>query len=318
LRSLSCFPSQANAGLITQPCLSGDDDATIGRRLWRNAEDYLDRLDAAWLSNGKADLVIRNAIDVLGKGPGRKRIRDWIGNDRPNLLTEVATAAKRWLADECCVFLADADLSTERWTPYRNWADSLSPSDTIITFNYDRVLELLIQSGRDNLLVVDPEKVNLNNHQTPVFKLHGSVDWTFNPEENVFSVSNNEAARKSLPNQFGIATPGPSKKQSTKLLKLLWSRALQRLSNAQAAYLLGYGFPETDTEALSAILGAMWSKRPDPTGVRPWIVLGPDVTDDRIQRVAGIFRHLYNASEVTLPMYAQDFIAIHAMKYPAI
>lgn len=297
--------------------LSGNDTATVGRSLWRDAEDYLDRLDGAWLSKGKPDQVIRNAIDILAKGPGRQRIRDWIGNDRPDLLTEVVTAAKRWLADECCVFLADAELGTERWTPYRNWAESLTPLDTIITFNYDRVLELLIQSGRDNLFVVDPEKPNLSDYQTPIFKLHGSVDWTFDTDKNVFIRAGNDAARNSLPNQFGIATPGPSKKHSTKLLKPLWRRALKRLSDSQSAYFLGYRFPETDTEALCAILGAMWPRRPDPSGVRPWIVLGPNVADERTQRVAGLFRHLYNAKEITPPMYAQDFIAIHAMKHPS-
>ena len=46
----------------------------------------------------------------------------------------------------CSVFLQHAETSGEKWGPYIRWASKLRPSDTIITFNYDLVLEKLAAS----------------------------------------------------------------------------------------------------------------------------------------------------------------------------
>jgi hypothetical protein len=55
----------------------------------------------------------------------------------------VRTTARRLVAAECAAFLQHVDPTREQWRPYRRWAASLTPNDTVVTFNYDRVLEML-------------------------------------------------------------------------------------------------------------------------------------------------------------------------------
>jgi hypothetical protein len=50
----------------------------------------------------------------------------------------------RALAAECAACLLDLDGKEEIWHSYREWASSLDPQwATVISFNYDRVLEEL-------------------------------------------------------------------------------------------------------------------------------------------------------------------------------
>ena len=67
----------------------------------------------------------------------------------------LARAARRALAVDCSVFLRSAQLNTERWQPYKDWANRLHANDTVITFNYDHVPELLASETK-NLHVVGP------------------------------------------------------------------------------------------------------------------------------------------------------------------
>ena len=52
-------------------------------------------------------------------------------------------AARRLLGAECCSFLHSVDVAAERWRPFHRCASQLTGEDTIVTFNYDRVVELV-------------------------------------------------------------------------------------------------------------------------------------------------------------------------------
>lgn len=55
----------------------------------------------------------------------------------------MSRTARRLLAAECSVFLDCADLHREQWEPYFDWTSKVGQLDTIISFNYDRVVETL-------------------------------------------------------------------------------------------------------------------------------------------------------------------------------
>src|SRR4051794_16114286 len=55
----------------------------------------------------------------------------------------VSGAAKRIMAAECSAFLIDTDLKSEKWSPYMQSARELDANHTIITFDYDLVLDRL-------------------------------------------------------------------------------------------------------------------------------------------------------------------------------
>ncbi|MFT5327805.1 MAG: hypothetical protein ACI8P0_005701 [Planctomycetaceae bacterium] len=296
---------------------TGTEHTLNGSRLWTNAEEYLDRLDSARSSSNPAEDVIREAIEKLIHGHDEfvhvlHIIRKWIDQNRKLLVEQVALASKQWMAAECCVFLEDVDLNTERWTPYKNWAESLTVDDTIITFNYDRVLETLIEHKHGDLAIVDPVEC-VTAATTLVFKLHGSVDWKYSVQERKFHVTDEpDACMSLLLESFGMATPGPSKKIATGALKKLWSLAIGHLESADNVFFLGYRFPETDTEAMRALLLAMRRgshKRDRLTEV----VLGPDTSDDRVQRLQGLIAWTLGSAQAPRPLYAQDFMTLYAM-----
>jgi hypothetical protein len=104
------------------------------------------------------------------------------GND-PVVAERVAAMAKRLVAAECC-FFRDSDVRYERWDPYVSWARQLQDDDTVISFNYDRVVEVAAtRAGR----VVDPRlgsESSLSRGIT-LLKLHGSIDWSTDSEGRV-------------------------------------------------------------------------------------------------------------------------------------
>ncbi|MFT5323140.1 MAG: hypothetical protein ACI8P0_000986 [Planctomycetaceae bacterium] len=300
-------------GLGERVHTAGDSGETQGRRLWQHAEEYLDRLDSALHSRGSKEDVICKAIKAAAGF--ETSFVDWIEKTgKTDLLKSVVLAGKRWMAGECCVFLKDADLGTERWTPYKNWAKALTADDAILTFNYDTVLETLITNGHGDLVISDPRLGSITTQTTPVFKLHGSVDWKYSSkeQERFFYVDEPESCMTQTLDSFGMATPGPSKKIATGQLKPLWDRALEYLKEASYVYFVGYRFPESDTEAMRALLTAMKQGSKARTVITS-VILGPDTNDDRVQRLDGLIKETLKKPPVVLPLYAQDFMTTYAM-----
>jgi len=194
-----------------------------GLRLWRNAEEYLDRLDsAAPTPDGDVQTYKSSARDVLWRAVEQclssrdisalHKYRDNIqGNAaRSEELNNILLEAKRWMAAECCAFLKTADPTSERWEPYRDWLATLTADDTVVTFNYDRVIETLVAHVKDEYLrnkyqVLLPNE-SLANDCIHVLKLHGSVDWQ--RSNGTYWKSHDTSAIKASLDSIAIATPG--------------------------------------------------------------------------------------------------------------
>ena len=145
---------------------------------WSNPEDFLDRLDAA-----------------VQLGPDSKRwaffekFFDYDAIGAP--FKSVNASARRVMAAECTAFLVENFPERnvkppERWQPYIAWSQQLTARDTILSFNYDRVLEHLVATGvpldirrlaRDALSQQFQEQMRESEGRASVLKLHGSVDW---------------------------------------------------------------------------------------------------------------------------------------------
>ncbi len=110
-----------------------------GETLWANAEEFLDYLDTAATASTAAALKAR--IEQLAE-KFLARQHPGVSISRPSA-DELAAAARRLLAAECSTFLSRIDLKSERCDPFVRWAHRVGPKDTIITFNYDRFLDVL-------------------------------------------------------------------------------------------------------------------------------------------------------------------------------
>src|SRR5262249_8601350 len=110
-----------------------------GESLWSHAEDFLEYLDiASRAPDGPRAQRINDIAEKIVEQQNRKLRKKVIS--APGIAA-LGSAGRRLIAAECCAFLADADHESEKWKPYRAWAYRLRQHDTIITFNYDLVLE---------------------------------------------------------------------------------------------------------------------------------------------------------------------------------
>ena len=236
----------------------------------------------------------------------------WIDFDDVEIL---ARAARRALAVDCSVFLRSAQLNTERWQPYKDWANRLHAKDTVITFNYDHVPELLAAETR-KLRVVSPVDAigDLDSARTlgvpVVLKLHGSVTWA-RGVRGVQVINVEDAALGNPATDFLLGVPGPGKRKVyLDSLKPLRDAAMAAIREAQGVIFVGYRFPPTDGDTRRDILGSIGRNRQKAfLGIQT--VLGPKVHDDDSNRLLHLLGTAVTRDRVTqVPLYAEDYLSL--------
>jgi hypothetical protein len=251
---------------------------------WRHAEAFLSAVDVACQpSNSQLLSQLQAAVNgAYFKDPHSDR-KITFKDRHARLLSPLDRAVRRALAVECSKFLVWAH--EELWAPYRGWVKSLEPAnDVVVTFNYDRVLENV---GRDRLQVLLPGEQR-DPMRVPVYKLHGSVDWLVDPLSTVRRVPYADALLSE--ERLAMGVPGESKMAATEgEFAPLWKAALSAMSVANAIFLVGYSFPETDTYSQRKILETIRAN--ESRHVRVDIVLGgPGVGDPYAARVQSLLR----------------------------
>jgi hypothetical protein len=243
-------------------------------------------------------------------------------------------AVRRALVAECAWFWKDAQIESERWSPYCSWLSMLSPGyDTIVSFNYDGVLECILDSQKHRIEV--PGSQGDNHDRVNILKLHGSVTWEVNAD--VCQVVDVEHALQSASARIAIATPGPSKRGLTKeFFEPLWFQAVTAIERAEVVVFLGYRFPESDAESRDRLLKAIVVN--EQTRLRIHVVLGPDLNQRDVVRMHRLVevcatrtrtllrRSQQGRNEVNLPLnmkwktaelaieplFAEDFVSLYS------
>lgn len=300
---------------------------------WEHAEDYLDYLDTALLPHSPyLNIIERHLKSAEFEGFGGKHDRS---------IEELRRQAILTVAAECSTYTEQCDLRAEAWGPYIDWACKLGDSDTIVTFNYDLALEKI---GEDK----DVRAIGFATVARPmndtgelerlqgagcceIFKLHGSVDWAFSGTGSYKRIQSLSEVAEPGGLRLLIATPGASKKRYVnKQLNVLWTRATDALSEAEAIVFIGYRFPPSDSESRTKLLRAI-AKNSSPY-LKIHIVLGPDVNADDVVRLKGLLTHTLKGagrlpveevqrmsplgrlpdaySVVTQPLLAEDFLTV--------
>lgn len=241
----------------------------------------------------------------------------------------VADIARRLLAVECSQFLRGANPRTERWLPYRVWAHYLRPGDTIVSFNYDRALELLCAwrkqnsdtSYQVNFEVITPDgdleqKIHrARQFGAPALKLHGSVDWIATDETISVDPADDLPATCKKGNQLVLAVPGPNKAGllgQFKAIAHLWHQAQVAVSKAQRIVFLGYRFPPTDARARIELLDAILASVEENLLKQVQVVLGPDDQHQDVLRMRKLLGYVCPEDRVdVVPLYVEDFLSLH-------
>jgi hypothetical protein len=265
--------------------------------LWNDAEDFLEVLALAQTTDS-AGAYAAKQIDRLARS----------SNLSVGVLYE---RARRAIAAEC-LFTMTTSTEFERWGPYKRWAARLSPDDTLVTFNWDLVLEMLgTVNGMQTMgceTVVLPSDYDFDESQQrtdlcTILKMHGSVDW-FEGCQPYDSLDDGEtfsdlAMRRLKEGKVPIVgMPGPDKARlSSAQFARIWRRACMALELADVVVFLGYRFPPSDPQALGHVLGALSAnKRPY---LRVHTVLGPRTRDDDTVRLEQLLHHALNGSPLT-------------------
>lgn len=229
-------------------------------RLWANAEECLSLVDEA-RTNDVARVVVGNGT-ALPTGE----------------IEKLGFVLRRFVAAATSHFVDQAERSSElpeAWEPFRSWAKSLSEADSIISFNYDRVVELLLKRAEKNL--------------TPL-KLHGTV-----PSDLCAEIRDGNDIST-------IATPGPGKMRHMRGPdhEGTWRKAEKVLQQAERLIVIGYSFPVSDPVVRSFVLSKCEATKVD-------IVVGPDECGDTI---AGMFARFIDPKDVrNTRLTAQQFLA---------
>ena len=238
------------------------------------------------------------------------------------ILQEMGSKCRNYLALACDYFVPRPKLfaALETTSPFRRWATSLGRGDTILTFNYDRVVET---ACGDALQVALPwQPVSLEPSEAPrLFKLHGSVTFQRDPASKNESLETSpscvfDALEKKR--EFVIGVPGPSKLLLATTWEPYWKAAEDALSDADSIILVGYRFAESDHEAKRRILGAM--QRNGRPNLTVFVVLGHGIPGNPGERVSKMITwvldrrdKISNATKhniTTVPMFTEDFLAV--------
>jgi hypothetical protein len=214
----------------------------------------------------------------------------------------------------------DSDLSSERWRPYRNWLSELNNDDTIITFNYDPVLEKLSGEYRRLRVLIpgsDCKRSTRETGETDVLKLHGSVNWR-RDGKTIHNEADLEFGAKCHEGDLAIATPGASKHLDVNdLFMPLWNLADQAVKEADAIVFVGYRFPPSDAYSRERLLRALWMNPSQDLVVS--VVLGPNVQHEDIVRLEKMLDWTIASCPVekrpedrriTFPLFAEDYLTI--------
>ena len=277
---------------------------------WRDPEEFIDVLESAAISDGGQRELLKSIV--------------------PSLSVEgMVDLARRALAIECSFFLRGADPATERWQPYLCWARALNGEDTIVSFNYDRVLELLKEKfvpDTNHYGVIVPsvaqaDAVSEARHlrYAPVLKLHGSVDWVLRNGDIKVDTNPDLAVTCTSGNEIVLAVPGPEKaalQTRSTGMKILWDAAQQAVRQAGKIVFLGYRFPVTDAFARLYFLKVIRAAAKAKTLNTIEIVLGPNEHHPDVERMKGLLSFACKGTEVkinVLPLWVEDYLSFSAI-----
>jgi len=144
--------------------------------------------------------------------------------------------------------------------------DKMRSSDAIITFNYDLVAERALKRLKSGSRFGDwiygfQPKPNVVEEIPTIYKLHGSVNWIYQPQTEGFKARQESWAdfetepgyRAHSDFPFPIMLPFWDKKVEEKPWSEIWRQAARHLHKCSRLIVWGYSLPQTDLKALELI-----------------------------------------------------------------
>lgn len=141
----------------------------------------------------------------------------------------------------------------------------LGRGSTVVTFNYDMVIEESIESGklwnpRDGYAIkivgvthewtrqwLEARKVDiLSKSEIHLLKLHGSLGWVQYANRQIRIKKRPYVVREGATEKISVCPPGWNKPIDRNPYKTLWRQARLKLESCKSLVIIGYSLPETD------------------------------------------------------------------------
>jgi hypothetical protein len=299
----------------------------IAHGYWQHAEHFLDicetaladqtaRRPSAALSRVKPLLRMGSPTSPPPHYNNRKAFLDYPLHKCFQTIEELVNAARRAVAGDCWAFLKGADVESERWSPYVQWAEHLNEKDMVLTFNYDQVPDMLADRTIANtkLSIINPHKFEesrasaLHRKLVPVLKLHGSTAWT-DYESDCYQTDAPPRALTDPTRAPLMGFPGPGKMSHCRnSLRGLWTMAKDAILAANTIIFIGYRFPPSDSFSRQTILEAISSNRNDLTQVIT--ILGDNLDHPDARRLESLLLSVRRiiAKHRPAPLFCEDFL----------
>ena len=287
-------------------------------------ESFLERSDAA--AHGLNRALALNLVQGVPEIENRHRERLKLGF-YDEAICEITEVLRNRLALESNLFLQEVPTASERWLPYDRWFSTLTDNDTIITTNYDCLIEELAKrNGRSYPGESRPGSVaellsprNSGRRLPSLLKVHGSVDWY--SESDGIKVHRLKDPSDLLARRVVLGSPGVKKKQlAGGDLAVVWEHARDAIQTAEILSIVGYSFPPSDNLLRMFLLDSIGSNRKSLVSVN--LILG--ARSERGFRAQMILQQALRGGRlglspesgdqefvptVTLPsIYAQDYL----------
>ena len=241
--------------------LQGHGTPLLTKRVLTDVWSLYSRVNGIGLEEFYRDIETREKIGSFAKA--QHKPKDWKRRRR-----DLDELIRRTVIQTTC------DTSKSPHTPlvsggHRKLLKKLKANDTIITFNYDTVIEESFEDAKlwtpsggygagvygHNLDWARKWLKERGQSKCPasklrLLKLHGSINWVLNinkhvrikPRPYVVRTKNNKPTFDSV----AILAPGWNKPIAKAPFKGLWRDARLRLQQAKSIVIIGYSLPETD------------------------------------------------------------------------
>jgi len=178
---------------------------------------------------------------------------------------------KRWLEWYIAAYVRNS-VARQRNPPqyYQQFAGSLKGWGmrySVITFNYDLVLERAIIGERRSVDYKLGQIGKTYSSGIPFLKLHGSLNWVYCPDCGRWEIYEEPVGHKynrmACTRKCGgykerlIVPPNPSKGEYLGVLNELWRKADRLLSQADEIVIIGYSLPEIDISARELLVDSV-------------------------------------------------------------
>lgn len=245
--------------------LGGRATQKLAKRVLKSVWDLYGKTNRIGLETYYRDIETRGIIGDFTKTDNRPR--NWVSpqKDMKELIRRVYIQTTS----------TSTDTKHEGSKFHTNILRNLKKGDSIVTFNYDLLIEESFESARlwnpidgyglkaygktkewYKKWIEKRKKGALKKSKVPLFKLHGSFNWVVNKNKDItlkarpyYLGTRNKSGHEPTFEKVSILAPGWNKPIDERPFSKFWDETRRRLEQCKTLVILGYSLPETDFQA---------------------------------------------------------------------